>query len=348
MRKIALRGLFARKLRLALTALSVALGVTLIAGTYIFTDTINSSCDRIFSESNKGTDASVTPRRAIDTSNQGGTQPVVPPSVLAQVRRQPGVASAAGSVFDAGTVLVDGKRVSSGGAPNFIASVADQLRFDAFQVVQGRKPATPDEATIDASTARRKHIRVGDKIAIVATAPRKTFTVVGITQIAGVDSFGGATVVDLLPPEAQRMLGKRGFDQIQAAARPGVTPQELKAQLRQALPRSVVVRTGREEAREQSSNIKENLSFLTTALLAFAGISLFVGAFIIFNTFSITVTQRMREFALLRTLGGASRRVTIAGALLGIAGLALIAVGLFGSLSSSAALSFMGAGAASP
>jgi putative ABC transport system permease protein len=446
MRKIALRGLFARKLRLVLTALSVALGVTLIAGTYIFTDTINSSFDRIFTESNKGTDASVTPRKAIDTSNQGGTQPVVGSSVLAQIRRQPGVASAAGSVFDAGTVLVDGKRVSSGGAPNFIASVADQPRFDAFQVVQGRKPATPDEATIDASTARRKHVQVGDKIAIVATAPRKTFTVVGITRIAGVDSFGGATVVDLLLPEAQRMLGKRGFDQIQAAAKPGVTPPELKAQLRQALPQSVVVRTGREEAREQSSNIKENLSFLTTALLAFAGISLFVGAFIIFNTFSITVTQRMREFALLRTLGasrgqvmrqvlsegvtiglfgslvglalgiavasglralfsavgvdlpsngnviasrtiivslvvgtlvtvvaslapalratrvppvealregavpalrGASRRVTAAGALLGIAGVALMAAGLFGSLSSSAALSFTGAGAAS-
>jgi putative ABC transport system permease protein len=446
MRKIALRGLFARKLRLALTALAVALGVTLIAGTYVFTDTINRSFDRIFTESNKGTDASVTPRKAIDTSNQGGTQPVVPASVLARVRRQPGVATAAGSVFDAGTVLVDGKRVSSGGAPNFIASVADQPRFNAFAVVQGRKPAAPDEATIDASTARRKHVKIGEKIAIVATAPRKTFTVVGITKIAGVDSFGGATVVDLLLPEAQRILGKRGFDQIQASAKPGISPLQLKAQLRRVLPKSVVVRTGREEAREQSSNIKENLSFLTTALLAFAGISLFVGAFIIFNTFSITVTQRMREFALLRTLGasrgqvmrqvltegvtiglfgslvglalgivvagglralfravgvdlpsngnviasrtiivslivgtvvtvvaslapalratrvppvealregavptlrGASRRVTIAGALLGIAGVALMAVGLFGSLSSSASLSFMGAGAAS-
>ena len=304
MRKIALRGLFARKLRLALTALAVALGVTLIAGTYVFTDTINRSFDRIFTESNKGTDASVTPRKAIDTSNQGGTQPVVAPSVLAQVRRQPGVASAAGSVFDAGTVLVDGKRVSSGGAPNFIASVADQPRFNAFTVVQGRKPRTPDEATIDASTARRKHVEIGDKISIVATAPRKRFTVVGITKIAGVDSFGGATVVDLLLPEAQRMLGKgTSFDQIQASAKPGVTPEQLRDQLRSQLPRSVEVRTGQEQARKQSADIRDNLSFLTTALLAFAGISLFVGAFIIFNTFSITVTQRIREFALLRTLG---------------------------------------------
>src|SRR3954462_9276497 len=116
MRKVALRGLFARKLRLVLTALAVALGVTLIAGTYVFTDTINSSFDRIFSESAKCTDASITPRKTIDTSNNGGTQPTAPPSVLAQVRRAQAVQSADGSVFDVGTVLgKDGKRIGKGG-----------------------------------------------------------------------------------------------------------------------------------------------------------------------------------------------------------------------------------------
>jgi len=445
MRKVALRGLFARKLRLVLTALAVALGVTLIAGTYVFTDTINSSFDRIFSESAKGTDASITPRKTIDTSNNGGTQPTVPASVLAAVRRAPDVQSADGSVFDVGTVLgKDGKRIGKGGAPNFIASVADQPRFDAFTIKQGRKPRNGDEVTIDAATARKQDLKLGDKLAVVATAPRKDYTVVGFTQIAGVDSFGGATVVDMQLPEAQRMLGKKGFDQIQVSAKAGVTPEQLRDQLRNQLPRSVEVRTGQEEARKQSSDIRDNLSFLTTALLAFAGISLFVGAFIIFNTFSITVTQRMREFALLRTLGasrgqvmrsvvtegltigvlgsvvglalglavagglralfkaigvelpsngnviatrtivvslvvgtlvtvlsslapalratrvppvealregavppgrGPSRRVTIAGAALFAIGVALMCVGLFGSLSSNGALSFVGGGA---
>jgi putative ABC transport system permease protein len=445
MRKVALRGLFARKLRLVLTALAVALGVTLIAGTYVFTDTINRSFDRIFTESNKGTDASITPRKTIDTSNNGGTQPTIPPSVLAQVRRQPGVQTAGGSVFDVGTVLgKDGKRIGKGGAPNFIASIADQPRFEAFTIKQGRRPQNADEVTIDASTARKQKLKLGDKLAVVATAPRKDYTVVGFTQIAGVDSFGGATVVDMLLPEAQRMLGKSGFDQVQVSAKPGVSPEELRHQLRTALPRTVDVRTGQEEARKQSDDIRNNLSFLTTALLAFAGISLFVGAFIIFNTFSITVTQRMREFALLRTLGasrgqvmrsvitegltigvlgslvglglglavasglralfravgvdlpsngnviasrtiivslvvgtvvtvlsslapalratrvppvealregavpttrGPSRKVTAAGALLGAIGIALMCVGLFASLSSNAALSFVGGGA---
>src|SRR5919108_1196652 len=215
MRRVALRGLFARKLRLVLTALAVALGVTLIAGTYVFTVTIK----------------------------------------------------------------------------------------------QGRKPTSADEVAIDASTAKRKHLEIGDKIAVVATAPRKDYTIVGTTQIAGVDSFGGATVVDMQLPEAQRMLGKKGFDQIQASAKPSVSPEQLRDELRSALPRSVEVRTGQEEARKQSSDIRDNLGFLTTALLVFAGISLFVGAFIIFNTFSITVTQRMREFALLRTLGASRGQV---------------------------------------
>jgi len=310
MRKVALRGLFARKLRLVLTALAVALGVTLIAGTYVFTDTINRSFDRIFTQSAKGTDASITPRTAIDTSNSGGTQPTVSPTVLAQVRRQPGVLSAAGSVFDVGTVLgKNGKRIGKGGAPNFIASIADQPRFNAFTIKEGRKPQTADEVAIDASTANKQHFKLGDKVSVVATAPRKDYTIVGTTQIAGVDSFGGATVVDMLLPEAQRMLGKTGYDQIEVAAKPGVTPEQLRNQLKSTLPRTVNVRTGQEEARKQSSDIKDNLSFLTTLLLAFAGISLFVGAFIIFNTFSITVTQRMREFALLRTLGASRGQV---------------------------------------
>jgi putative ABC transport system permease protein len=342
MRKVALRGLLARKLRLVLTALAVALGVTLIAGTYVFTDTINRSFDRIFAESAKGTDASITPAKTIDTTNSGGTQPTIPASVLRAARGQEDVQSAAGSVFDVGTVLgKDGKRIGQGGAPNFIASVADQPRFDAFTIKEGRKPRTPDEATIDASTARKENFELGDKIAVVATAPRKDFTIVGFTQIAGVDSFGGATVVDMQLREAQRMLGKTGYDQIQVAAKPGVTPEQLRDSLREDLPRTVEVRTGQEEARKQSADIADNLGFLTTALLVFAGISLFVGAFIIFNTFSITVTQRMREFALLRTLGASRGQVMrsvitegltigVIGSVVGLALGVLVAEGLRG------------------
>src|SRR6266511_4521653 len=208
MRKVALRGLFARKLRLALTVLAVVLGTTLIAGTYVFTDSINSAFDTIFTVSNKGTDAAITPHKTIDTSNNGGTQPTVPAGVLDQVRAAPGVASAEGSIFDVGTVLgKDGKRIGSGGAPNFIASIADQPRFEAFTVKEGRKPTNANEATIDKATANKENWKLGDKVCAVATAARKCYTIVGTTEIAGTN-LGGAAVLDVVLPEAQRMLGK--------------------------------------------------------------------------------------------------------------------------------------------
>jgi putative ABC transport system permease protein len=310
MASVALRGLFARKLRLALTVLAVVLGTTLIAGTYVFTDSINSAFDTIFTVSNKGTDAAITPHQTIDVSNNGGTPPVIPRRILQQVRSSPGVASADGSVFDVGAVLKkNGKPITTGGSPMFIGSVADQPRFEAFTIKTGHRPQNADQATIDSATADKQGFKLGGPVCAVATEQRKCYTLVGTTQIAGVSSFGGATVLQLTLPEAQRMLGKNGYDEIQASARPGVSPAELKAQLRRTLPAGVDVRTGKEQANKQSSDIRNNLGFLKTALFAFAGISLFVGAFLIFNTFSITVAQRMREFALLRTLGASRRQV---------------------------------------
>src|SRR5919197_415457 len=298
MAKVAFRGLFARKLRLVLTTLAVVLGTTLIAGTYVFTDSINSAFDTIFSVSNKNVDAAITPHKTIDTSDNGGTQPTIPASVLQQVRSTRGVAAAQGSVFDTGTILgKNGKRISSGGAPNFIGSASELLRFQAATFKEGHAPRTADEATIDAATAKKQHWKLGDKVCAVAVAERKCYTLVGTTQIAGLSSFGGAAVLDLILPEAQRLLGKGT---------------------------SVDVRTGSEQAAKESKDIRDNLGFLKTFLLAFAFIALFVGAFLIFNTFSITVAQRMREFALLRTLGASRRQIWRAvvneGLLLGVVG----------------------------
>jgi putative ABC transport system permease protein len=324
--KVATRGLFARKLRLALTVLAVVLGTTLIAGTYVFTDSINNAFDTIFTVSNRGTDAAITPHKTIDTTNNGGTPPTVSAAVLQKVRQSPNVANAEGSIFDAGTILGNnGKRIGKGGAPNFLASVADVPRFQGFTLKTGRRPQNANEAAIDAATADKEGWKVGDKVCAVATAQRKCYTLVGTTQIAGLSSFGGAAVLDLVLSEAQRMLGKgTGFDEIQVAAKPGTSPQQLKTELARELGPTVDVRTGQEQAAKESKDIRDNLGFLKTFLLAFAFIALFVGAFLIFNTFSITVAQRMREFALLRTLGASRRQIWRAvvseGLLLGVVG----------------------------
>ncbi|MCW3050280.1 MAG: transporter permease [Solirubrobacterales bacterium] len=327
MLKVALRGLFARKLRLGLTALAVALGVTLIAGSYVFTDTINASFDKIFAATNKGTDVALTARRPIKIDQ--GTRQTLPASLLSQVSAQPGVAAAAGSVTDQATVFdAHGHRFGAGGFPGLVSSVSAVRRFQGSSIKTGRFPQAPGEAALDAGTAEREKVKLGDTIVVQGGAKRAKLRVVGTTQVAGVSSLGGAAFVDAVLPEAQRVLGKTGrFDEIQVAGDPGTTPAELADRLRGAFGREAVVRTGEQQARSQSSEIKASLGFLTTALLAFGGISLFVGAFIIFNTFSITVTQRMREFALLRTLGAKRgqimRSVLTEGLVLGVVGSAV-------------------------
>ncbi len=326
MRKILVRGLTSRKLRLSLTLLAVALGVSLISATYVFTDTINHSFDKIFEQTNKGTDAAITPKKFIDTTNDGGTAPTVSPAVLRQVRANPDVQLAQGSVFDTATVLgKDGKRIGAGGSPNFISSIAQYPRFEASNVAKGRFPTTADEAAIDKGTADKEGFKIGDRVTVQGAEPRKDYVIVGLTQLAGVDSFGGATIVGLILPEALRMLGKPGYDTISAAARTGVTPEQLVASLRRELPtRTLNIRTGAAEARSQADEINSNLSFLKTFLLIFGFVSLFVGAFIIFNSFSITVAQRTRELGLLRAIGASRRQVLgsvlTEGVLLGVVG----------------------------
>src|SRR5215212_508814 len=163
MGKVALRGLLTRKLRLGLTALAIALGVTLIAGTYVFTDTINRSFDRIFTETNKGVDTAITPREALE--NDQGTQPTVPARLLDQVRRAPGVAAAAGGVFDQAVAFNDqGKRLGGRQSPSFVSSVSPVRRFQASEPKEGRLPRTAHEAAIDVATAKRKDLRLGQTI----------------------------------------------------------------------------------------------------------------------------------------------------------------------------------------
>src|SRR3954454_9217436 len=176
MRKVALRGLFARKLRLVLTSLAVALGVTLIAGTYVFTDTINASFDKIFQATNKGTDASITPRQ--DVTNDQGTVPTLPASVLQKVKANPGVADAEGTLFDVASVFdAKGKSLGATGSPSFVASLSTVPRFRASTAKEGRLPSSAGEVAIDASTAKRKHVEVGDTIAVQGDAPKKDYKV---------------------------------------------------------------------------------------------------------------------------------------------------------------------------
>lgn len=330
---LVLRGFTQRKLRVALTGIAIALGVALMAGTYVLTDTINHSFAGIFQTANRNNDVVVTPTQTLGSEVRSGVSPITE-AMLEQVRATPGVAEASGGIFSVGTFLdVHGKRLTSGGAPAFVAS-EQPPRFQSFTPVQGRFAANANEVAIDQATSERSNLKVGEQMQIAASAPAKRYTIVGIVKFAGSQSFGGAGAAILIPPEAQRVLGEQGhFDQISVAARVGVSAGELRDRIRALLPRTVDVRTGKQQAAKQTSDLESNLSFLRTFLLIFAYVSLFVGAFIIFNTFSITVAQRTREFGLLRTLGASRRQilrsVIFEGLLLGVGGSIL---GLLGGL----------------
>jgi putative ABC transport system permease protein len=338
MLELVLRGFMQRKLRVVLTGIAIALGVALMAGTYILTDTINQTFAGIFQTANRGHDVVITPNKPF-----GGKRVPISPiteQTLARVQGTSGVAQASGSIFSVGTLLsIEGKRLSTGGAPAFIASETPK-RFESFTVVHGRFPVDGREVAIDEATAERESLRIGEQMLVAGSAPAKRYEIVGIMKFAGGQSFGGASAAVLTLEEAQRAAGEPGrYDQIDVAALQSVTASELRDRIRAILPHTVVVRTGAQQAATESSELESNLSFLRTFLLVFAYVALVVGAFIIFNTFSITVAQRTREFGLLRTLGGSRRQimqsVVFEGLLLGVAGAAL---GLLGGIALAPAL----------
>jgi putative ABC transport system permease protein len=333
MSTLVLRGFVQRKGRVLLTAVAIALGVALMAGTYILTDTINHSFAEIFQTANKGKDVVVTPTQTLGSRVRSETSPVTQ-QMLEQVRATSGVAAASGAIFTPGNFLDShGKRLTTGGAPAFIGSVQPP-RFESFKAVHGRFPLTASEVAIDEATAERGNLRIGQQMIVAGAAPAHHYTIVGLLKFGGGQSFGGAGAAILIPSEAQRLSGEIGrYDQINVAAAPGVTPSQLRDRVRAELPGTVQVRTGSEQASQETSELEKNLSFLQTFLLIFAYVAVFVGAFIIFNTFSITIAQRTREFGLLRTLGasrGQIRRAVVEeGLMLGLLGAAL---GLLGGI----------------
>ncbi len=324
---LVLRGFLQRKLRVLLTAIAIALGVALMAGTYILTDTINHSFANIFGTAYKGDAVVVSPAETLGREISSETSPITE-RTLATVRSVPGVAAASGGIFSEATLLdTHRKRLSTGGAPAFVGSV-EPKRFESYSPVQGRFPANASEVDVDQGTAKREGLKLGGQLVVAGLAPARRYTIVGIAKFAGSQSFGGAGTALLTLGEAQRVMNKEGrYDAIDVAAASGVSADALRARIRAVLASTISVRTGAAEAAKQTSDLESSLGFLRTFLLVFAYVALVVGAFIIFNTFSITVAQRTRELGLLRTLGASRRQVLgsviYEGLMLGVVGAVL-------------------------
>ncbi len=337
--RFALKSLAGRKLRTTLTAFAIVLGVAMMSGSYVLTDTIDKAFDAIFVDSYAGTDAVVTGKKpGFGFEGESALAPPIPESTLERVRAVDGVEVATGSLQDLNTKLLqpDGDPISTGGAPSFafgIETAPEYARFNPLKLVEGRWPHG-GEVVVDEGVADDEGLNVGDRVGIAALGPAQEFEIVGIARYGDLSSLGGATFAVLDIPTAQRLLEKEGqLDAVQVAAEEGTTPEELTQRIGAALGDEFTVRTGVEQADEQSGEIATFTTIIRYFLLSFAGIALFVGAFVIFNTLSITVAQRTREFAIVRTLG-ASRRQVLRSVVLEalVIGLGASIVGLFAGL----------------
>ncbi|MDQ3380221.1 MAG: ABC transporter permease [Actinomycetota bacterium] len=317
MLSVSLRGLLGRKLRAVLTAVAIVLGVAMISGTYILTDTIDRAFTTLFTESYAGTDAVVT-GRGLDISIDGESPPGPPvdESLLNTVRGVEGVALATGTVLDERNTKIltsEGRAVSSEGAPTFgfgIDTAPELDQFNPLNVLEGRWPASADEVVIDVGTADDQGYSVGDTVEISTLQPKRSFELVGVAQYGSLDSLGNASFAVFTIPAAQELLDREGqYDAISVVASEGITEDDLVAAIEPVLPETAKVVSATAEAEDQVDEVNEFTAIFRYFLLVFAGIALFVGAFVIFNTFSITVAQRTREFATLRTIGASRRQI---------------------------------------
>ncbi|HET9050871.1 MAG TPA: FtsX-like permease family protein [Candidatus Dormibacteraeota bacterium] len=311
MLKATLRGILAHKLRLSLAGFAVVLGVAFIAGTLILGDTINSTFENLFASTTAGVDAQV---RGVSTGKVEGQaiHPPVPAAEITTVRGVDGVSEAFGEVLRSVPIVgADGKVVATGGAPSLGVLWNPYSDMSAFRLRAGTAPQGPSQVVVDAHTASGQRFTVGQTIRVVLPngGPR-AFTLAGITGFGNEDNLAGATVVAFDPQAGPALLGSPSeVDAIDVKARSGVSGSDLLHRLGAVLPSGLEAVSGQTVAQEQTDQIETAIGFLTTFLLVFGFIALFVGSFIILNTFSILIAQRTRELALLRCLGASRAQV---------------------------------------
>ena len=326
------KSLLGRKLRLLMSTFAIILGVAFVAGTLIFTDTLNKSFVAIFD--NSVGDVVVRPAGTQDESSVETTL-TLPASLVGRLAQVPGAARADGNVVSFGVFVIgrDNRVVGGQGAPGIAFndnSAPAAHGVEPLQVTRGQHPHGTDEVVLDTATARRAGYRIGDTVRLVSAGKKALLQprLVGIADFPGGGSLNGATAAIFDTASAQKLFldGRDAFNDAWVTAKPGVSEQDLRDQVAKVLPKGVEAVTGDKAADQAASALLKAISFLTVFLLVFAAIALVVGSFLIVNTFSMLVAQRSRELALFRALGASRRQVTRSVLF------EAFVVGLFGSL----------------
>ena len=317
MLRVTVKGLLAHKLRMALSALAVVLGVAFVAGSLVFTDTL----DRTFTELTRQTapDVTVRPVQSDAAKATGYATGALTADLVDQLTAVPGVARADGWITDQGTYVIgtNGKVIGGGGAPGLAGNYDDTPAADGAPIVtiaQGSPPNGPGQLLLDEKTAAAAGYSIGDTVRLVLSGdqPAATGTLVGTLRLGTSGTLAGATLVQMDTPTAQQwyLQGRAGFHQIAVTNDGSLSNQQLRDAVAAALPPGIEALDDQQVAAENQHQFQDALAFITTFLLLFAAVALVVGSFLILNTFSITVAQRTRELALFRALGATRRQLT--------------------------------------
>ncbi len=303
----AVRNLLASRLRLFLTSLAVVLGVGFVVGSFVLGDTINKAFDGVFETANAGTAVQV---RGVKTVSEADRQPV-PDSLLPTIRGVEGVRTAEGSVFGTAQIIgTDGKPAGIEGPPALGFNWSDDADLNPLRIIAGAPPRAADDVVIDKTTANDEHFAIGDRVRIITASGSAEYRLVGIVAFGEENSLAGATLTAFATPTAQRVLDSADrFATVGVTADPGVTEDQLARRIQAVLPAGYEAITGETASEEASDQFKQFVDIFRNFLLGFAAIALFVGSFIIFNAFKITVAQRTRQLGLLRAVGASGSQV---------------------------------------
>ncbi|MFM7126240.1 MAG: ABC transporter permease [Actinomycetota bacterium] len=349
--RLTLRGVLARKFRILLTILAVVSGVAFVSGAFILTDSVKSAISSIFEELRGDIDLEIRSTIAFGDEATAERDPV-PVSLIDDIAAVPGVALAEANIIAAATIIdIDGDPLRTSG-PAFGISWTGPDGLDGRILLEGRTPTGPGEVAIDQRSVERAKYELGDTVTIVGPTGKGEFTLVGLTGTKTSSGSGGASIAAFDPVTADEFLGSDGLaESIYVGVEEGVSRDNVRADIAELLPSTIEVIPGEQSAEETAGAINDIIDIFGNVLLGFAAVSLFVSAFLIFNTFAIIISQRMRELALLRAVGASAGqiRAMIIGEALVIAVIATV-LGLFAGLGVASGITalFNAAGAAFP
>lgn len=337
MLKATLKSLLAHKRRLVLTSIAVVIGVAFMAGTFVLTDTIKNSINGVFAQTTAGKAVVVRGVQTFQSSGAGSadsgggglggnSRPLVPETLVSTVQSVPGVSVADGQVQGLVILSRKGKELGKAQSPTIALNWLPDRVLSSLTMKSGNPPQRAGQMALDAKTASDDHINIGDSLTVTGNQGPQPFTVTGIVTFGSEDSIAGATLAIFDTATAQQVAGKPGyFTEIDAGSTGSLSDDKLATEVGKVLPQHYEAISAATAAAETAQSIDSLLNGLNDILLSFGFLALFVGAFVIFNTFSIIVGQRTRELALFRAVGAGRRQVI--SSILGEA----VAVGLVGS-----------------